>query len=156
MWPWSSKPNGSTASSQARSRQFSLIPGEDHLTMPARSDVRDFLPNSYFLPPWHSGWRGAGWVNLPWPVQFVRQWRAYYFPRRPVSPLTQTTWPLEPRPASQRWLSATRLVSTLAERMKDLDKRLEKHRDALHSLAHRAALTSSAVRGANLMASTAR
>jgi hypothetical protein len=41
---------------KAHGPQRSLIPGENHLITPARSDFRSSPSSSYFLSPWHVGW----------------------------------------------------------------------------------------------------
>lgn len=77
MWPRHSI--GWWTAQQAHRPQLSLISGEYHLRSTCEAYIRSALPSCYFLSQRHAGWRGAGWINLPCPLQSVSQWHAYSF-----------------------------------------------------------------------------
>ena len=58
-----------------------------HFLIPSGSDVRGVLPDGHVITSWHAGWGGAGWVDLPCPLQSVCQRHAQTLAPRRVGPL---------------------------------------------------------------------
>ena len=60
-----------------------------HFLIPSGSDVRGVLPDGHVITSRHAGWGGAGWVDLPCPLQSVCQRHALALLPRRVSPLRE-------------------------------------------------------------------
>ena len=142
---------------QANTPKLPVLHSTHNLLVPPGSDVRSVLPDGHVISSRHAGWGGSGWIDLPCPLQSVRQRHALTLAPRRVSPLRgwHGSHSHVPQADAARQLPGVlpQRPSTVVERMENRHKCFQEQRDDIRACrtALHPAPTSHTLRGTNPM-----